>query len=115
MANPDQSNFDGCSLGDVCDDVDIDGFLDAAELHVGTDPLDACPDDPSDDAWPLDINVDTFVTVVGDAREFSGRMGAAPGSPEWWQRLDLNADSAITVVGDALLYRDMIGESCTNP
>ena len=115
VANPDQSNFDGCSLGDVCDDVDIDGFLDAAELHVGTDPLDACPDDPSDDAWPLDINVDTFVTVVGDAREFSGRMGAAPGSPEWWQRLDLNADSAITVVGDALLYRDMIGESCTNP
>jgi hypothetical protein len=29
------------------------------------------------------------------------------------QRLDLNADNYITVAGDALLYRGMIGQSCT--
>jgi hypothetical protein len=114
VANPDQSNFDGCGLGDVCDDMDIDGFLDAAELHVGTDPLDDCPDDSTDDAWPLDINIDATVTVVGDAFNFRDRIGATPGSPEWLQRLDLNADGFITGVGDVLGYRGMVGATCTN-
>jgi hypothetical protein len=99
------------SLGDS--DGDTDNFLDVVELYLGTDPLDDCPDDPSDDAWPLDINMDTVITVAGDALNFRGRIGTTPGSPEWWQRLDLNADGAITVAGDALLYRGMIGESCT--
>jgi hypothetical protein len=99
------------SLGDG--DGDTDNFLDVVELYLGTDPLDDCPDDPSDDAWPLDINMDTVITVAGDALNFRGRIGTTPGSPEWWQRLDLNADGAITVAGDALLYRGMIGESCT--
>jgi hypothetical protein len=98
-------------LGDS--DGDADGFLDLVELYLGTDPLDNCPDDPTDDAWPLDINMDTAITVAGDALNFRDRIGAAPGSPEWWQRLDLNADGAITVAGDALMYRGMIGESCT--
>jgi hypothetical protein len=97
-------------LGDS--DGDTDGFLDLVELYLGTDPLDNCPDDPSDDAWPLDVNMDTAITVAGDALNFRDRIGAAPGSPEWWQRLDLNADGAITVAGDALMYREMIGESC---
>ena len=121
VPNPDQTDSDGEGLGDACDpcpsEVDCDGdqFSDYIELYVGTDPLDDCPDDDTDDAWPLDVNMDTFVTVVGDALNFRGRIGAAPGDPEWWQRLDFNMDSQITVVGDALLYRGMIGESCTNP
>ncbi|UCH86481.1 MAG: FG-GAP repeat protein [Dehalococcoidia bacterium] len=98
-------------LGDS--DGDTDGFLDLVELYLGTDPLDNCPDDPSDDAWPLDINMDTEITVAGDCLNFRDRIGAAPGDPEWWQRLDLNADGMISAVGDALLYRGMIGESCT--
>jgi hypothetical protein len=138
--NPDNADSDGDRIGDACDpnpntvdgagpevtltsvltitpapDSDSDGFTDAVEAYLGTDPLDACPDDPTDDAWPLDVNMDTAITVVGDALNFRDRIGAAPGAIEWWQRLDLNADSAITVVGDALLYRGMIGESCTNP
>ena len=96
-------------------DFDGDGFTNYVELHVGTDPLDDCPDNPSHDAWPLDLNMDSAITVAGDALSFRGRIGASPGSPQWWQRLDLNTDDAITVVGDALLYRGMIGESCTNP
>ena len=115
VANPDQSNFDGRSLGDACDDGDVDGFIDEAELYLSTDPSDDCPDDPTDDAWPLDKNMDTFVTVGGDILDLRGRIGATPGEPEWQQRLDLNADGAITVGGDVLSYRGMIGESCTNP
>jgi hypothetical protein len=94
-------------------DSDLDGFGDAVEGYLGTDSLDACPDDPTDDAWPLDVNMDTFVTVVGDVLPYRGRIGATPGSAEWWQRLDLNADNYITVAGDAVLYRGMIGKTCT--
>jgi subtilisin family serine protease len=94
-------------------DLDKDGFDDDLELYLGTDPFDACPDDPADDAWPLDINMDKMVTVVGDALNFRGRIGATPGSPEWLQRLDFNMDGVLTVVGDVLTYRGMIGETCT--
>jgi hypothetical protein len=105
-----------CSVG-VCSpgvDTDNDGFNDDAECYLDTDSLDDCPDDPGvHDAWPLDINMDTVVTVVGDALNFRGHIGAAPGDPKWSQRLDFNMDGTITVVGDALTYRGMIGKTCT--
>jgi hypothetical protein len=94
-------------------DTDGDGFDDSVEAHVGTDPLDNCPDDPSDDAWPLDINKDGGITVVADVLNFRGRIGATPGAPNWWQRLDFNADGQISVVGDVLMFRGRIGETCT--
>jgi hypothetical protein len=116
--NADQTNTDGDSEGDACDlDDDGDGWSDSIENYVGTDSLDACPDViGSDDAWPLDINMDTFVTVVGDVLNYSGRIGATggpPPSPNWWGRLDLNADNFLTVVGDVLKFSGKIGQSCT--
>ena len=105
-----------CSVG-VCSsgvDIDTDGFNDDVECYLDTDPLDDCTDAPSvHDAWPLDVNMDRYVTVVLDALNFRGRIGATSGSPEWLQRLDFNMDGMLTVVGDALLYRGMIGETCT--
>ncbi|UCH87699.1 MAG: FG-GAP repeat protein [Dehalococcoidia bacterium] len=98
---------------DHASDCDDDGFTDAIEVAIGTDPSDACPDDAGDDAWPLDISMDKTITVAGDALNFRDRIGATPGEPEWWQRLDLNADGMITAAGDAIMYRGMIGESCT--
>jgi hypothetical protein len=94
-------------------DTDGDGFANDVECYVGTDSADACRDDPSDDAWPLDVNNDGQVGVVGDVLNFRGRIGATPGDPNWWQRLDLNADGQISVVGDVLMYRGRIGETCT--
>ena len=95
------------------DDDDNDEFEDAVELYLPTDPLDNCTDEIGvHDAWPLDINMDRAITVTGDVLNFRDHIGAAPGSPEWWQRLDLNMDGAITVAGDALFFRGMIGESC---
>jgi len=94
-------------------DEDGDGFFTSVEQHVGTDPLDACPDDPGDDAWPLDVNQDKEIHVVTDVLNFRDRIGATAGAPNWWQRLDFNADGLISVVGDVLMYRDRIGEICT--
>jgi hypothetical protein len=95
---------------------DTDGFTDDVECWVDTDPWDDCTDLPGDvDAWPLDVNMDTFVTVGGDVLPFRGRIGAAggpPADPNWLQRLDLNADNFITVGGDVLPFRGMIGEQC---
>ena len=112
--NPDQTDTDGDGLGNVCDaDDDNDGFTDEVETYLGTDPLDACPDNPSDDAWPLDIDNDRAITVTGDVMNFSGRIGAAPGAPNWWVHMDFNMDNTITVTGDAFLYGNKISQTCT--
>jgi hypothetical protein len=95
-------------------DSDVDAYSDGVEQYLGTDPSDNCPDDPTDDAWPLDINMDTYVTVVGDVLNYTGTIGARwCGDGGWWTRLDLNADGVITVVGDVLRFSGKIGERCT--
>jgi len=97
-------------------DTDCDSWKDSAENIIGTDPLDNCSNNPSHAAWPLDINNDTAVTVVGDVLAYSGNIGASVSSnPSVLQRLDLNADGVITAVGDVLMYAGRIGESCANP
>jgi subtilisin family serine protease len=108
-------------------DTDGDDFDNDIECYLPTDPLDACPDwvgtqlpirlcpGPTcdgDDAWPLDLNVDRQISVIGDVLNFRGRIGATPGSPNWLQRLDLNGDGQISVIGDVLMYRGRIGETC---
>jgi len=127
VPNPGQENLDGDQWGDTCDfcpmtathwyvpdgDDDCDGFTTSREQYLGTDPLDACRDDPSDDAWPLDVSKDAQISVVGDVLNFRDRIGATSGAPNWWQRLDFNGDGQISVVGDVLTYRGMIGETCT--
>jgi hypothetical protein len=96
----------------VTSDTDGDTFPDDDECYLPTDPLDDCTDLPGDvDAWPLDNNVDTFVTVVGDVLTYSGNIGLPVTNPTL-QRLDLNADGSITVVGDVLAFSGMIGASC---
>jgi hypothetical protein len=105
------------SPGDSETDDDGDAFFTSVEQYLGTDPLDACPDViASDDAWPLDININTVLTVVGDVLPYSGRIGATGGPPpssNWRQRLDLNTDNVLTVVGDVLKFSGKIGQSCT--
>jgi Tol biopolymer transport system component len=100
-------------LGDHCEDADLDAFTDHIEVYVGTDPDDACPDNPGDDAWPLDVNMDTFVTVVGDVLAYSGNIGKSVAQYPELKRLDLSTDGYIAVVGDVLQFSGNIGSGCT--
>jgi hypothetical protein len=118
----------GDSLGDECDgDDDNDGWGDtggpvggkADEAYLGTDPLDNCPNiqgTNASDAWPLDLNKDTFVTVAGDVFMFAGKIGARVSTvpPATWanRRLDLNMDDYVTVAGDVFLFAGKIGQRC---
>jgi len=110
----------GDASGDACDsDDDNDGSVDTYETYLSTAGLDNCPNSPpgpGGDAWPLDINMDMMVTVVGDILTYSGRIGATGGPPpstNWRQRLDLNMDNILTVVGDVLKFSGKIGQTCS--
>jgi len=97
--------------GGNCDpgvDTDGDGFDNDVECYLVTDPLDACPDNETDDAWPPDINMDTWADV-GDILEYRPVIltTVPPGSP----RYDLDMDQFIDV-GDVLMYRPVIITQC---
>ena len=116
-----------CRVVDDCDndsaldpddpDDDGDQFTDVIEAYLPTDSCDRCPDViGADDAWPLDVDMNKVLTVVGDVLPYSGRIGATGGPPpsaKWRQRLDLNMDNWLTVVGDVLKFSGKIGQSCT--
>jgi hypothetical protein len=89
-------------------DVDGDGFDGYVECYVGTDPLDDCPDDYGDDAWPPDIDMNTEVNILDVARYKPVLSG--PYDP----RYDLNANGVVNIL-DVALYKPVLGASCTNP
>jgi len=92
-------------------DSDGDGFDDAVEAYLGTDPLDACPDDPTDDAWPPDIVIDMVVDIF-DALTFLAAFPSAEGEPNYSQRLDFSPDGVIDIF-DALTFLAHFPSACT--
>jgi len=96
-------------------DSDGDGFSDAAETYLGTDPNDACPDNTSDPAWPLDQNNDGFILAVGDVSMYAGKVFTQVTCPSADPncRLDLDTNGTILIVGDVTKYAGRLFESCT--
>lgn len=100
--------FDSDGDEDTVRDSDNDGFPDPIEEHAGTDPLDDCADNPSDNAWPPDFDNDGVVTDADLARitDLLGQAGEiAPA------RSDLDSDGAITGT-DLAAVASRIGTRC---
>jgi len=114
------SDSDGDTIGDACDpapteaDGDADGFDDYVEAYIGTDPLDDCPDDLSDDACPPDITMDTVVDIF-DALTFLAAFPSAEGMPNYSTRLDMAASDGVIDIFDALTFLAYFPSACTNP
>jgi len=102
-------------------DDDNDGWRDtgppaggkASEAYMATDSLARCPVNSYHSAWPLDINNNGNITVVGDVLAFSGLIGSASGDGKFRKRLDFDGSGSITVVSDVLKYGGQIGKSCS--
>jgi hypothetical protein len=115
---PDDADTDGDGRGDACDpcpnDADCDGdtFTDGVELYVGTDPLDNCPDDADDAAWPFDINNDTWSDIL-DVLLYKYKLNYCEPDPGYDRRYDLNADGCVNIL-DVLLYKDNIQVQCSD-
>ena len=78
-------------------DTDGDGFSDAAETFMGTDPIKACPatsiaNDESIDAWPPDIDDDQIVDITDIAQLGPPVYESTAGDPNYSKRKDLNND-----------------------
>jgi hypothetical protein len=99
---------DGDTLtNDVDSDDDGDGWSDAKEGIIRTNPLGYCPLDAYDDAWPPDINNNREVNVLDVVRFIGPLHGAA-----YDRRYDLKPDGKIDIL-DVVMYIPVLGESCT--
>ena len=110
--NPEQADFNGNGLGDVCEDSDQDDLWDAEELLLGTDPTvqdtdgDGLTDGAELDLFNTDpLNADSDEDGVSDALEllFPPTNSGCPG--------DINSDGAVSVA-DLLLLLNTFGQAC---
>jgi pimeloyl-ACP methyl ester carboxylesterase len=121
--NAGQENTDVDCWGNACDgDDDNDSYNDGIETYLGTDPFDACPDDPTDDAWPPDVNNSGNVNIT-DIVAFRVKLNYCEGNPGYDPRYDINQQVTGTCsppakavnITDIVLYRTILNTSCTNP
>ena len=90
---------------------DGDGYTDAREAFMGTDPLAACPLVTGvHAAWPPDVDNSQDVTI-NDVLAFKPAVGASRGSPFYTARKDLNASNDIDI-GDVLAIKPVFTVRC---
>ena len=136
VPNLNQLDGDADGLGDACDpcpadtdcdddgllddvdpcpenpDCDGDGWTDFSEVtFIGTDPEDDCADGPSDAAFPVDFDNDTFITSA-DLSAVAAVIGqAVPPAPA---RIDIDPDPPDLGItsGDLSQVAALIGQGC---
>lgn len=82
-------------------DGDGDGFIDGAELYMGTDPLDVCADSPAEDAWPPDRDRDGDADVGDVIASFNGKI---QNPADYDPRSDPNGDGDNDIGDVIILY-----------
>ena len=106
---PDADNdgtWDGCDTSDS----DGDGFSDRVEASATTLANDAC----GPNAWPPDLNNDTFVDVIGDIALVTGNFGkTVPPGPDRNDIAPNPTDGFIDVIGDISRMAGLFGRGCT--
>ena len=96
---------------DVIQDTDGDAWSDPAEAVIGTDPLDGCPDNTADNAWPPDINNDRTITF-GDIGLLTSIFGqTVPPAPARRDIAPDAPDGSITF-GDIGRLTALFGQGC---
>ena len=92
-------------------DSDGDGWSDAAEAIIGTDPFDDCADNLADDANPPDVNNDTFYDIL-DIVLLAGWFGL--GAPPAPVRYDIAPDppDGFVDINDIVAIAGVFGQSC---
>jgi len=91
-------------------DQDGDAYTNEAELYMGTDPFDSCPDGSWDDAWPPDNNNSGEVDLP-DVLEFKPHFNCSVGQGCYDNRFDLNVDGAVALL-DVLMLKPDFNTEC---
>src|SRR5207247_10531404 len=105
----------GDGQGDACDpDDDNDGWTDSAEALIGTNALDNCTGAPGSggDAWPTDLNSDSF-SDIADVAFLTGSFGDAV--PPALPRYDIAPDTPDRFVDitDVARMTSVFGQRCS--
>ena len=108
----------GPTSGFCASPVSVPVFSDCIEQRLGTDPLDNCPDNSADDAWPVDLN-----RSGGSLSVIDGLDVFTFGSHQTSQNLrsDFSGDGAVNLF-DVFLLRNLgaagsgfFGKNCSPP
>jgi hypothetical protein len=93
----------------LANDPDCDGFSTFVEDPAGTNPLAQC----GFNAWPADINNDTFVDVIGDISTVAGQFGSSvPPAPARYDIAPDPPDGFIDVIGDITKLATFFALTC---
>jgi hypothetical protein len=126
LGNACDDDIDGDFLDNLVDpcvvipDCDGDGFNDGLEVFMGTDSLEACSNNSSNDALPFDTNKDkvvNLVDLVGSPDSFKISFGSSDGEPNYRPRFDWNGDGAVNLidlVGARVSFKNSFATSCGN-
>ncbi len=93
-------------------DPDCDSFSSTVESSAGTNPNAHC----GTDAWPPDINNDSYVDVIGDISRVTSDFGKSV--PPASARHDIAPDPPdhfVDVIGDIVRLTGLFGASCAPP
>ena len=94
------------TTNDIEADDDGDGWTDAQEGQIHTDPENACPSDSYHDAWPPDVNNDRSVNIM-DVLMYKAVL-SGPYEP----RYDVDVNGRVNIM-DVLLYKRLLGSYCS--